>query len=116
MIPVIWYYKYLIDEIDKFTYQLEVEVYLRNIYHLLKTFVIRYRVFGVLIVPASFFYGFYLGYNQDSDSDKVLEPVTILIVLIGMLGFYGFTELYIYLLYGRKLQKLKELIEELEGK
>lgn len=116
MIPVIWYYKYLIAEIEKFTYQSEVKNYLEKIYHLLRTFVIRYRVFGVIIVPVSFLYGFYLGFNEDPDPEKELEPLIILIALIGMLGFYGLAELYIYLVYGRKLQKLKELLRDMEGK
>ncbi|GAB5410273.1 MAG: hypothetical protein BalsKO_26380 [Balneolaceae bacterium] len=115
IIPVIWYYRFLINEINKFTYETEVKSYLKNIYRLLRTFVLRYRAFGIVVVPISFIYGFYLGYSTDPDPSKILEPLTILIVILGMLFFYGLVELYIYLLYGRLLKKLKELLLEIEG-
>lgn len=116
MIPIIWYYKYLMDEMAKITYQAEVKSYLKSLYHLLRTFIIRYRVIGIIIVPVSFIYGFYVGYNESPEADKVIKPLTILLGVLAMLGFYGFAELYIYLLYGRKLQKLKELIKEMNSK
>lgn len=115
MAPVLWYYNYIITEIEKFTYQTDVKNYLQNIYRILRVFVIRYRAIVVVLVPISFLYGFYVGYQENTEPDKVIEPTTIIIAVIVLLVFYGLAELYIYLLYGRKLEKLKKLLEGVEG-
>ena len=78
----------------------------------------RYLQLTLFLLPLSFAFGMWLSYN---DPSKVLQPIQlstagILVAVFIVIGavIYFFTRWYLQKLYGKYLQELSELAEELD--
>lgn len=118
--PFIIYYQRLLNKLKKNHLELNVHDYLVQSYKQLKAFVRHYQLASIVLIFFSFLIGAQYGFELNShdeqplDYSKFLEPwalVTMGITLVFMLVFiYGL----IYLLYGRRIKKLRKMVEELE--
>lgn len=110
------------------TNSLSVKQNLNELHTLLTEFKKRYMQFTMGLMPVAMIFSFYLGFEfQDTNTNNhiygsfsTVKSPTKLYVFIALyylvltVGLYFFTKWYLKKLYGRHLQELRELIDELE--
>ncbi|MEQ9467323.1 MAG: hypothetical protein RLN88_07915 [Ekhidna sp.] len=118
MITLIYlvYYQFLIRQIRTFSYDRNVLENLKKIHGYLRFYLLHYKVVFWLSLLCGFIYGMMDPENKDL-LDKVdslkqwIIMIIVWIVLFAIVG--GLFHLFIYLIYGRKIKRLKKMIQEL---
>ncbi len=116
LIPVFWYYRYLIRQLEYDPYAMDVVHFLQRTTRIISAFVMRYRIFGYVVVPVGFISGLIMGISEEGEFEisKFLEWELLLVSIITLTLFMIVIEVYIWIMYGRLLKKLKSLLKELE--
>lgn len=112
------YYLFLIRLINRFNYLTDVKSSLKRLYKYLNYYLLHYKVLIWTIFPASWIYGFWLGFQEGTkeipdDPKAIAILIGILALCIGILILI-FTWL-VNLIYGRKIKRLKGMVKELEA-
>jgi hypothetical protein len=116
LIPVFWYYRYLIRELKFDAFSMDVLHFLSKTSRMLSAFVLHYRIFGYVVVPLGFVGGIISGLLEDNDpAADMLSPELIIISAVCLVLLMMLMELYIWLMYGKLMKKLKALIKDLDA-
>ena len=119
MVAYLFYYQFLINKIKKFDYTEDVFSSLSRIYGYLKFYLLHYRVIVWIILPAVFVLSAVLSYIETPNHENTIPMWSpqfwifcsimafIALVIILIMHFL------VNLIYGRKIKKLKGMIEEL---
>ena len=119
LIPILLYYHFLIEKLYNHRIELNVYEYLKESYATLKRFILHYYLAAIFILLISLYAGYELGetmlgnhigvIDQKSFNEDIYYWSVVAIISIAL------AYLFIYLLYGRKLRRLKKIIKELES-
>lgn len=112
------YYQFLIWQIRKFSYDGNVLQSLKKLYGYLRFYILHYYVVFWISLVVGFIYGLSDPANQKQlaliETNKqwamVIAVWTVMLALIG-----GIFHLVIYLLYGRKIKRLRKMVQDLES-
>ncbi len=113
------YYLFLIRLINKFNYLNDVKSSLKRLYKYLNFYLLHYKVLVWTIFPGSWIYGFWVGFKEGSGGEMP-EGLKAWAILIGFLvvtiGIMILISTWlINLIYGRKIKRLKGMVQELEA-
>lgn len=120
-LPFLIYYHFLLRRLKKAKIELNVHDYLLACYSNFKSFINHYRIAGVILGLVGYFIGFMITRHDKTHpfallaEDGSLEIWLIIVLFFGAVLSFGFIWWIIHLLYGKKLKKLKLMIEELEA-
>lgn len=113
------YYLFLIKRINLFKYDGEVLRGLKKVYRYLKVFLLHYKIVAWISVTTGFTMGYISGVESETGESITYDAAffwglgigfLITMVVIGLL-----MQLIIYLIYGKKIRKLKGTIRALEA-
>ena len=114
----LFYYQFLIYQIRKFNYDRDVLQNLKKVYGYLRFYVLHYYV----VFWISFIIGFFQGYS-DASAEAGSKPIettgelafiiALSVVTIAIVG--GIFHFLIYLIYGRKIKRLRRMVKDLES-
>lgn len=113
----LFYYWFLIRQINRFNYDGNVVQSLKKVYGYLKFYVLHYKVVLWLSLIIGVIMGYFDAENADAMAriDTPIEWVKfILIVSIGIGIIGGILHLLVHLIYGRKIKRLRSMVKELE--
>jgi len=111
------YYQFLIQKIKAFDYTINVKAGLRKLYGYLNFFFLHYKVLIWLFIPLSYAYGTYLEFQKEP-TDEVEAKSWLIIVAVGIVASALISLLFnflVNLIYGRKIRRLKGIVQELES-
>ncbi len=121
------YYLFLIRSINRFDYSGNVKQSLTKVYKYLRFYLLHYKVViwvgYVLVIWGSAGYGFYMGYTgQEIDLPqstpnfeftKTQAYVALGLIIIVPVLFAALLNWLVNLIYGRKIKKLKRIVDDL---
>ena len=112
------YYLFLIREVSNFSYAEEVKAGLSKIHRYLKFYLLHYKAVIWILYPLSYLYGLYLGFQANGESFSDLSMIRWL-KLIGISIAFNATMIALFtwlinLIYGRKIKRLKGIIDSFE--
>ena len=81
----------------------------------LKNYIARIKKLTYILMPPSFFLGFFFSIYQDGEINWIAIGIASILMIPALWGLFWFTKKYLYLLYGRHLLKLEEMIDHLEN-
>lgn len=113
----LFYYQFLIKQIRRFSYDGNVLQSLKKVYRYLRFYILHYYVVFWISIVLGFIYGLSDPANQEQleliKTDKQWAIViAIWTVMLGLIG--GVFHLAIYLIYGRKIKRLRKMVQDLE--
>lgn len=113
----LFYYWFLIRQINRFNYDGNVVQSLKKVYGYLRFYVLHYKV----VLWLSLIIGVIMGYYEASNADAMARIDTpyewfkfILIISIGIGVVGGILHLLVHLIYGRKIKRLRSMVKDLE--
>ena len=114
----IGYYLFLIKAVSSFSYAEEVKAGLNKIYRYLKIYLLHYKVVIWVFYPLSYLYGLHLGLQENETPLSEFSALRWL-KLIGIsiafnAAIIAFFTWLINLIYGRKIKRLKAILDSLE--
>jgi len=119
LIPVLLYYHFLIEKLYNHRIELNVYDYLQQSYATLKRFIRHYYVAAIFILIISLYAGYELGesvigenvgvVDEEKFTNEIYYLSAVMIISIAL------SYLFIYLLYGRKLRRLRKIIQEFDS-
>jgi len=118
IVVYVFYYLFLIKEINSFDYSDQIKSSLIKIHKYLDFYLLHYKVIIWVIFPASYFYGLYLGLTTngkelaDISTNRWLILIGVSIV-VNVIAIYSSLKL-INMIYGKKISRLQDMIKELE--
>jgi len=118
LLSIITYYHFLLKKLRNHKIELNVHDYLVNSYRAFKSFINHYYIACFFIIGVSLYAGFELGLGlltDDNQPEIFNESEDLYFLLFTVIITISITYLFIYLLYGRKIMRLKKIIEELEA-
>lgn len=116
LLPLILYYRYLLKEIKEFDLSSNITETLQKTYLILRVFILRYRALCWVLIPISMYYGYIEGSAVPATgAEEVPWYILAVLLLLAALMIIGLVELYIYLIYGRYLKSLKNILEDLRS-
>ena len=112
----LFYYQFLIYQIRKFSYDRNVLQNLKKVYGYLRFYLLHYYV----VFWLSFIVGFIEGYRDASNEagNEAAGELTVAIVIISVVViafFGGIFHALIYLIYGKKIKRLRNMVKDLES-
>ena len=113
----LFYYQFLIRQINKFNYDRNVIESLKKVYAYLRFYLIHYKVAIWLSVLMGIIYGLYAPQNAEAmekieTTEQWLTVIAISTVIMLIIG--GILHLGVHLIYGRKIKRLKLLVRDFE--
>jgi hypothetical protein len=81
----------------------------------LKNYIARIKKLTYILMPPSFFLGFFFSIYQEGEINWVAIGIASILIIPALWGLFWFTKKYLHLLYGRHLHKLEEMIDHLEN-
>jgi hypothetical protein len=109
------YYQFLIQNIRRFDFTVNVKTGLRKLYGYLNFFFLHYKVVIWLLLPLAYAYGDYIAIQRQQENvtmNEFLKIIGLGIVVCGVMClFFNFL---INLIYGRKIKRLKRIVLEFE--
>ncbi|MEP1032816.1 hypothetical protein [Ekhidna sp.] len=114
----LFYYQFLIREIRRFNYDGNVLQSLKKLYGYLRFYVLHYYVVFWISLVVGFIYGMLDPANEEALStinsrEKWIAVIAIWAALLAIIG--SFFHLLIYLIYGRKLKRIRKMVKDLES-
>ncbi len=112
------YYLFLIRSINQFNYLSDVKSSLKRLYKYLNFYLLHYKVLVWTVFPGSFIYGLWLGIHESGDElpdDPKFWWIMAGILVVGVGLFILIGSWMVNLIYGRKIKRLKGMVEELEA-
>ena len=114
----LFYYQFLIREIRRFSYDGNVLANIKKLYGYLRFFILHYYVVFWVSLIIGFIYGI-----MDPANDEALSKIQttsdwaiVIAIWAGMLAVIGsFFHWIIYLLYGRKIKRIRRMVKDLES-
>lgn len=115
LIPFLLYYQRLLNKLNEVDVNRNVQDYLKESYQILRTFVNHYKIISLVLGSIGAVIGFGLGGHNDFLFINLIKIESILGIaistIITVLACYGVVQL----MYGKKVGKLKEMIDSFEG-
>ena len=113
----LFYYQFLIRQINSFSYDGNVVESLRKVYKYLRFYVLHYKVVMWISMIIGFIYGFFAPENQEAyakitTTKEWLIVVAVSLLLLAIIG--GIMHLLLHLIYGKKIRRLKGMIKDLQ--
>ena len=112
-----FYYLFLIKQIKGFSYDGDVVQSLRKVYGYLNFYLLHYKV----VIWLSLVVGLIIGYNDDKKSGEISADLTQQewLIMIGTTIIFALVigailHFLIHLIYGRKIKRLKQIVNSLE--
>lgn len=112
------YYLFLIRSINQFSYLNDVKSSLKRLYKYLNFYLLHYKVLVWTVFPGSFIYGLWVGINQSGDElpdDPKFWWIMAGILVVGVGLFILVGSWLVNLIYGKKIKRLKGMVQELEA-
>lgn len=116
-IVYLFYYQFLIQQIRRFSYDGNVLASLKKLYGYLRFYLLHYKVVFWLSAIFSIIYTYYEPAHQEvyANIQTTKEWVLIIIIWTLMLTLFGgLFHLIIHLIYGRKITRLRNIIDGLK--
>ncbi len=118
----LFYYRFLIKSIDSFDYTGNVRSSLKKIYNYLRFYILHYKVYVWLVMPIailiiSFFSAQEVFQEKNQPFEIGSKPFWMFMLLVGFVTLITALIMHfiVNLIYGRKIKRLKGMIDELEG-
>jgi len=122
MVGYLVYFQFLIRQINRFDYAGDVKSSLTKIYNYLRFYILHYKVLVWAIYPISVMFGGYIGVMQaaESQGDQFAIGSTFFWAMFGItlvigLLFSLLMNFLVNLIYGRKIKRLKRMVDELNA-
>lgn len=112
---LIFYYYQLYKELWSLKPTTDVHEFLKIITTKMKSFIQRYCIGLILIMPLSMGFGIWLASDGDINWDKYTSPAGFGILLAAVILSFIMAYFMIELMYGRTYKKLKKLLAELDS-
>lgn len=114
----LFYYHFLIKQINRFSYDRNVIDNLKKIYGYLRFYLLHYKV----VIWISLIVGMIIGIMEPENQavlskvDSIKDWAKFIAVLAVMIGIMGaIMTLLVHLIYGRKIKRLKRMVKDLES-
>ena len=113
----LFYYQFLIREINRFSYDRDVVQSLKKVYGYLRFYLLHYKVVIWLSILVGILMELFKPENKStfaeiSSTGEWIKFLAILAILFGIVG--GIMTFLVHLIYGRKIRRLKNMVRELE--
>ena len=122
LLGYLFYFQFLIWQINRFDFAGDVKTSLNKIYNYLKFYILHYKILVWGIYPISVMLGGYAGAKQAASElgeelviGSGLFWALILVTLVIGLLFSLLMNFLVNLIYGRKIKRLKGMIDELNA-
>lgn len=117
IILYLFYYQFLIRQINRFSYDGNVIESLTQVYGYLRFYLIHYKVAIWVSVILGIIYAIYAPQNEETmkvieTTDQWLTFLVISLLTSSIIG--GILHFLIHLIYGRKIKRLKRTVKELQ--
>ncbi len=111
---LIFYYYQLYKELWRLRPTADVHEFLKILTSKMKSFIQRYYIGLLFIMPLSMGFGFWLASGDEVNWDKYTSPGGIGIILAAVILSFGLAYFMVELMYGRTYKKLRKLLDELD--
>lgn len=111
---LIFYYHNLYKELWRLRPTTDVHGFLRILASKMKSFIQRYYIGLLFIMPLSMSFGFWLASGGEVNWNKYTSPEGIGVLLAAVILSFGLAYFMVELMYGRTFKKLKQLLHELD--
>lgn len=113
----LFYYQFLIYQIRKFSYDGNVLQSLKKLYGYLRFYILHYYVVFWISLIVGFIYGLMEPANQQDlaliqTTKQWIIVIAIWVVMLAIVG--GIFHFLIYLIYGRKIKRVRRMVKDLE--
>ena len=116
-IAYLFYYQFLIKKIKSFSYDGNVIQSLKKVYGYLRFYLLHYKVVIWISMIIGAIYGFFSDKNEEAlNQIETTQQWLIMmgVILLTLLIMGAIMHLLIYLIYGRKVKRLKRMVKDLE--
>lgn len=108
------YYKKIIHQLKKESFDTDVVHYLCNVYADIKRFMLHYKILLWVITTPAYIVGIYVQNPEKfSKLDNFLNIKVISILIIGLIVAVAVGHLILYFMYGKKANKIKKMVDSL---